>query len=168
MLVKEIMQESVRSISPQENVRTAARYMREGDFGVLPVVENDIVIGMITDRDVVVRVVAEDLEAESTPVREAMTSSVLKVSPDDDIREASRMMSENQVRRLAVVNSDSHLVGVISLGDLAEHQDLRDSSADVLEDVSQPYHNEPQPPESGDINDKIASQPQSESRQSND
>lgn len=118
--VSDVMSTNVRVIGPDETVQQAARLMREEDAGVLPVGEGDRLVGMVTDRDMAVRLVAEGKDAGRTRVREVMTPEVRYVFEDEQIGHVAENMAEQQIRRLPVVNRDKRLVGIISLGDVAE------------------------------------------------
>ena len=118
MNVSECMSRDVRVASPNETLRDVARTMVEIDAGVLPVGENDRLVGMITDRDIAVRGVADGMGPE-TKVSEVMSSEVKYCYEDDDVDTVLRNMSDIQVRRLPVVNREKRLVGIISIGDLA-------------------------------------------------
>ena len=118
MKIKECMTRDVRTISPDRTIQEAASVMAAMDTGVLPVGENDRLIGMITDRDISVRAVAKGMNCD-TPVRQVMSEKVRYCFEDDDIDEVAENMSELQVRRLPVVNRDKRLVGIIALGDMA-------------------------------------------------
>jgi CBS domain-containing protein len=122
MNVAQVMTKQVETISPQQTIGEAAQLMQQLDTGVIPVGENDWLVGMITDRDIVIRAVAQG-RGSDTPVREAMTESVLYCSEDDSIEDAATQMGEQQVRRLPVLNRDKRLVGIIALGDLAQAAD---------------------------------------------
>jgi CBS domain-containing protein len=117
--VGDVMSTQVRVIGPDDTVQHAARLMREQDIGALPVNEGDKLVGMVTDRDVALRLVAEGRDAGRTKVREVMTSGVRYVFDDEELSHAAENMAEQKVRRLPVVNRDKRLVGVLSLGDLA-------------------------------------------------
>jgi CBS domain-containing protein len=118
MKVSKCMTREVRLITPDQTIRDAARLMAELDAGALPVQQDDRLVGMITDRDVVVRAVAQGLPPD-TPVREVMSREVLYCFDDQEMKDIARNMGEVKVRRLPVVNRDKRLVGIISLGDLA-------------------------------------------------
>ena len=103
--------------NPEQSIGDAARATREVDIGVLPVGENDRLVGLVTDRDIAVRAVAEGKPA-SAKVRDVMSEKVFYCFDDNDVAEAARLMSEHQVRRLPVLNRDKRMVGIIALADL--------------------------------------------------
>jgi CBS domain-containing protein len=119
MNVSEVMTHGVYTTSPDETVQTAAQTMADLDTGVLPVGENDRLIGMLTDRDLSVRVVAEARDPTTTLVRDVMSPEVRYCFEDDSVEEAAVKMSQWQVRRLPVLSREQRIVGIISLGDLA-------------------------------------------------
>jgi CBS domain-containing protein len=116
------MTRDVRLLKPDQSIREAASLMAEINAGALPVSENDRLVGMITDRDIVIRVVAQGISAD-TQVADVMTKEVLYCADTDDLDDVARNMGKAQVRRLPVVNSDKRLVGIVSLGDLARSDD---------------------------------------------
>ena len=118
MRVAEVMTRDVRLIEPNQTIRDAARLMAEMDAGIMPVREGDRLVGMITDRDIAVRAVAQG-RGPDTAVREVMTDEVKYCFEDDDTDAVARNMADIQVRRLPVLTRDKRLVGIISLGDLA-------------------------------------------------
>ena len=118
MQVNEAMSGDVKLINPNQTIRDAARMMAEIDAGVLPVSENDRLVGMITDRDIAIRAVAAG-KAPTTPVREVMSEEVKYCFEDDDLDEVSENMADIKLRRLPVLSRDKRLVGIVSLGDLA-------------------------------------------------
>jgi CBS domain-containing protein len=118
MKVSEAMTTDVRIASPSQTIQQAARMMAEIDAGVLPVGDNDRLVGMITDRDIAVRAVAGGLPA-NTPVSEIMSREVKYCFADDDVDEVAHNMGDIQVRRLPVLNKDKRLVGILSVGDIA-------------------------------------------------
>ena len=121
MKVSDAMSHDVHVASPTQSIRDAAKIMAKIDAGVLPVGENDRLIGIITDRDIAIRAVAEG-KAPTTQVRDIMSEEVLYCFDDQDLDEVARNMSQMKVRRLPVVNREKRLVGIISLGDLARNE----------------------------------------------
>jgi CBS domain-containing protein len=116
------MTREVRVANPGQSIREVARIMAEIDAGVMPVGENDRLVGMITDRDIAIRAIGEG-KGPDTPVREVMTTEqVLYCYDDEDLDHVAKNMSEQQVRRLPVVNRDKRLVGIVSLGNLAQRE----------------------------------------------
>jgi CBS domain-containing protein len=139
MQVNEVMTRSVECTSPNATLQDAARRMRELDVGPLPVCgESDRLVGMLTDRDIVVRAVAEGLDPSTARVRDVMTPSVIYCFEDQDVTEAAQLMKENQVRRLVVLNRDKRLIGIVSLGDLAVDTGDEELAGATLEAVSEP------------------------------
>lgn len=122
--IKDVMTRQVDVISPDASIAEAAQRMRTGDFGLLPVGENDRMIGAISDRDIVVRAVAEG-KAADTHVREVMSEGILWAYDDDSVEDAVKIMSKHQVRRLPIINHDKRLVGIVALGDLAVNRELQ-------------------------------------------
>ena len=120
--IADIMSTDVRTIQPQESLRRAAQCMRELDVGALPVCDGERLLGMVTDRDIAVRAVADGLNPDQACVSDIMTAEVEFCTADQDADEAKRLMGAHQVRRLPVVDGDRRLVGIISLGDLATRQ----------------------------------------------
>jgi len=118
--VADVMSREVKLVSPDDNVRQVAQIMREADTGILPVAEGDRLVGMLTDRDVAVRLVAEGRDPRQTKVRDVMTADVRYVFEDEDLEHVAENMAEQQVRRLPVMNRQKRLVGVVSLGDMAK------------------------------------------------
>src|SRR5437763_579046 len=118
MRVQEVMSKPASVVDPNSTIRDVARRLRSDNIGSLPVGENDRLIGMVTDRDIVVRAVAEDCIASTTVVRQLMSPDIFYCYEDDDVKEAARAMVEHQVRRLPVLNRDQRLVGVVALADL--------------------------------------------------
>jgi CBS domain-containing protein len=137
MKVHEVMTRDVRVANPDQTIRDAAKIMSDIDAGVLPVGENDHLVGMITDRDIAVRAVAKGKGPE-TPVRDAMSTEVKYCFEDEDVDHVARNMGDLQVRRLPVVNRDKRLVGIVSLGDLATSPETADEAGEALTDISQP------------------------------
>jgi CBS domain-containing protein len=136
MKVSEVMTRDVRLIEPTQTIRDAARMMAELDSGIMPVREGDRLVGMITDRDIAVRAVAEG-RGPDTAIREVMTEDVKYCFEDDDTDGVARNMAEIQVRRLPVLDRDKRLVGIISLGDMAM-SDESGHVAGAVAGISQP------------------------------
>jgi CBS domain-containing protein len=122
MKVGEIMTRGVEIASPDDTVQQAASRMAELDVGVLPVGENDRLVGMLTDRDIAIRAVAQG-RGPDTKVREAMTPEVRYCFEDEDLDDVVQNMGENKVRRLPVMSRDKRLVGIVSFGDVALYGD---------------------------------------------
>jgi len=120
--VADVMTPDVQMIEPDQTVQEAAQKMSEEDTGVLPVAQDDRLVGMVTDRDLAVRVLAEGKDPADTKVSEVMTPDVKYVFEDQDVQEVSENMAEQQLRRMPVLNRDKRLVGIVSLGDLATQQ----------------------------------------------
>lgn len=119
MKISEVMTHEVEIASPDDSLRTAARLMADIESGILPVGENDRLVGMITDRDITVRAVAEGKAPDECTVRDIMTEDVRYCFNDEDVERASQLMAEHEVRRLPVLDRNKRLVGIISLGDTA-------------------------------------------------
>jgi CBS domain-containing protein len=117
--VAQVMTRGVRSLSPADTLQFAAQAMDELDVGAVPVCDGDRLVGMVTDRDITVRAVAQGLPVERTPLRDVMSDKVLWCFEDQPLDEALALMSQAQVRRLPVVDHDRRLVGIVSLGDVA-------------------------------------------------
>ena len=130
-----IMTKSVRTASPGMSVREVGALMREGDMGAVPVVDSGKLIGIVTDRDIVVRVVAEGKGPE-TSVSEAMTADLFTVTPDDFVFEAIRLMGDKQVRRVPVINESGELAGIIAMADVALETEDEREIAETLEEIS--------------------------------
>ena len=121
MRVSEAMTREVRIASPGQSIRDVAKIMADIDAGAVPVGEDDRLVGMITDRDIAIRAVAEG-KGPDTPVRDVMSTEVKYVFDDEDLEQVAKNMGDIQVRRLPVVNRDKRLVGIVSLGDLAQNE----------------------------------------------
>jgi len=132
---REIMTTDVKTVERNTPIRDVAARMREGDVGSMPVAENGKLVGIVTDRDIVVRAVAEGREP-STPVGEVMTTEIFSVGPDDFAFEAVRLMGDKQVRRVPVVNNDGSLAGVIAMADVALEMEDEREIAETLEEIS--------------------------------
>ena len=132
---REIMTKNVRTAAPAMTLREAAAMMRDGDMGAVPVVDNGKLIGIVTDRDIVIRAIAEGKDA-STPVSEAMTKELFTVTPEDFVFEAIRLMGDKQVRRVPVISDNCELVGIIAMADVALETEDERQIAETLEEIS--------------------------------
>src|SRR6185295_2746333 len=119
MQIKDVMTRGVEVVRPDETLQQAARKMKSIDVGPLPVCDGERLVGMITDRDIIVRATAQGRDPKTTPVKDAMTPEVVYVYEDQDIEEAGSLMKERQIRRLVVLDRNKKLVGILSLGDIA-------------------------------------------------
>ena len=136
MKVSEAMTRKVSIVSPTQSICDAARMMADCDAGSIPVAENDRLVGMITDRDIAIRAVAER-RSPDTPVRDVMSKEVLYCFDDEDIDHVARNMAEQQVRRLPVVNRDKRLVGIVSIGDISHKADSG-TTGGAMKGITQP------------------------------
>jgi CBS domain-containing protein len=136
MRVSEAMTRDVRVANPGQTIRDVAKIMAEIDAGSMPVGENDRLVGMITDRDIAIRAVAAG-KGPDTPVRDVMSKDVKYCYEDEDLEHVAENMGDIQVRRLPVVNRDKRLVGIVSLGDIAQKEDA-ETAGEAVQGVSQP------------------------------
>jgi len=135
--IAEVMTDRPRAVTPQTSVRDAARLMEEEDVGSLPVVEEGArLVGILTDRDVAIRVVGHGLDPDSTPVAQVATSDLVALTPDHDLDEALRLMAQEQVRRLPIVVRENELVGMLSQADVARVGKEK-VTGEVVEAISQ-------------------------------
>lgn len=137
MKVRDVMSPDVKTISATGTLHEAATIMQQNDIGSVPVAENDQLVGMVTDRDLVIRGLAEKLPLD-TAVRSVMTDTVMYCYDDQDLSDAVRNMAEREVRRLPVVNRDKRLVGVLSLSNVAAGDDDR-LNGELLDGVATPH-----------------------------
>jgi CBS domain-containing protein len=133
--IRDLMTTNPTTCPPSATVVEAARVMKQEDVGSVPVVEGDRIVGVVTDRDIVTRVVAEGRDTDSTTIGDIVSSDVVTVEPDTSIDEALGLMSEHQVRRLPVVE-DSRLVGIVAVADVARAAD-EEKTGEVVQDISQ-------------------------------
>lgn len=141
MLIQDIMTRDVEVVRPDTSLEEAAQKMKALDIGPLPICDGERLVGMLTDRDITIRAVAEGRDPHNTRVSEVMTPDVVYCFEDQEVGDAVRIMEQYQIRRLLVLNHDKRLVGIVSLGDLA----VRDVAAEdegldeeVLQAVSEP------------------------------
>ena len=132
--IRDVMTENVKSAEPSTSVREAARLMAGEDIGPVPVVEGERLVGIVTDRDLVVRVIAEGKDPDSTTVGEIVSADVVTVSPDQDLDEALKLLARHQVRRIPVVEND-RLVGIVAQADVARQGD-DSKTGETVEQIS--------------------------------
>lgn len=142
MKVSECMTKHVELGTPDMTLFEAAKKMRDGDFGILPIQKNDRLVGMLTDRDLVVRGIAEGLNPKEIKVQTVMTPNVLYCFEDQALEEVAENLGDNQVRRLPVLNREKRLVGILSLGDLAQSLEHPDNIEETLTRISKPSSNQ--------------------------
>jgi CBS domain-containing protein len=138
MQLKELMTPNVEVIHPDASLQEAAQKMKGLDVGPLPVCTGDRLEGMLTDRDIAVRAVAEGRDPRTTKAHEVMTSEVVYAFEDQDVAEATRLMEQHQIRRVVVLNRTKQLVGIVSIGDLAVHTGDERQAGKTLERISEP------------------------------
>lgn len=138
MQIRDAMTKGVRVARPDAPVMELAKRMRDEDIGSIPVAENDKLIGMVTDRDIVTRCVAETPDLSSIRARDVMSPKVLYCFENDSVVNVLANMREQQVRRLPVVNRDKRLVGVVSIGDLSQIE--AQNAGTALQGISRPLH----------------------------
>jgi len=138
MKVREIMSSHVQSISFSAMVSEAAEKMKIFDIGALPILEDNKIVGMLTDRDIVVRAAAAGLDPKTTVVKDVFTPEVMCCSEEEDIEAAGKIMEDSQVRRLVVLGDDQTVVGMVSLGDLALKTSNNHLTYEVLKRVCEP------------------------------
>ncbi len=135
MRCSDIMTRDVKTATREMTLRDAAAMMRDGDMGSVPVVEDGRLVGILTDRDIVVRAIAEGKDA-MTPISEAMTTEIFSVRPEDFVFEAIRLMGDKQVRRVPVVGQAGELAGIIAIADIALEMEDEREIAETLEEIS--------------------------------
>lgn len=137
MQIREVMTSDVRLVDPGTTLQDAAQMMRDGDFGLLPIGENDRLVGTITDRDIAIRAVAGGKDPTHTAVRDAMSEGVFYCFEDQSIDEVAAMMGDKQVRRLPVLDRAKRMVGIVALGDLAVRRSADGEAGKALSGISQ-------------------------------
>ena len=140
MKVNEIITHDPEVIRPETALIEAAQKMKSLNIGMLPVCDGDRLVGVITDRDITVRGVAQGYDPKTARVQEVMTPEVIYCFDDEDVKDVAKKMEEKQVRRLPVLNREKRLVGIVSLGDLAVRTGKEKLAGEVLERVSAPGH----------------------------
>ncbi|MEM9965895.1 MAG: CBS domain-containing protein [Asticcacaulis sp.] len=136
MRIYDVMCTDFKIVSPETSLRVAARLMRDYDCGYLPVGDNDRLVGAVTDRDIVVRGLGEGLGPEAT-IDEVMTDRIVYCFENDDVLEAAQHMKDQQIRRLAVLNAEKRIVGVVSLGDIARECEDAELTGDIENAVAE-------------------------------
>jgi CBS domain-containing protein len=135
--VRDVMTPNPECVSERDSIRDAARIMKEKDTGVVPVVDGKRVIGLITDRDIVVRGIAEGRDLSNASVNDLMTRGVKSVKEDTPLNEVLNLMSSAEIRRVPVVNGKDELVGIVSLGDIASQGNEDNRVGKAVEDISE-------------------------------
>lgn len=139
MKLKEIMTKDVEVLHPEDTIQTAAQKMRDRNVGFLPVIEGGELTGVITDRDLVIRTLADGINSKARIGRELLTSPVIYCFDDQDVDAAARLMQMHQIRRVVVLDQDNgNVVGIVSLGDLASNT-RPDTSGEVLQEISNDF-----------------------------
>ena len=138
MKVNEIMTTEFEKIDSDSSLFEAAQKMKSFNIGFLPVQENDKLIGLLTDRDIVIRGLAEGLNPQRTSVKEIISTDIVYCFEDESVEDAARLMEDNQVRRLIVVDHDQMPVGIVSIGDIAVKSGQEQLAGEILERVSEP------------------------------
>jgi CBS domain-containing protein len=137
MKAKDVMTRDPAALGPQATLGEAATLMRQEDCGSIPIVEDGRLVGIVTDRDIVVRAVAAGKDVRSTKVSEVMSADPVFISPDTDVDEASKVMAERQIRRLPVVE-DGKLAGILVIGQIARREPDEQQTGETLKEISQP------------------------------
>jgi CBS domain-containing protein len=134
--IRELMTVKPRTVKAGDSVVEAAKLMRGEDAGIAPIVDGDRLVGVVTDRDIAIRVVAEGRDPQSTKVEEVASQNVVTIDPQQELDEALRLMAQHQLRRLPVVEEDGKLVGIVAQADVARHADT-ERTGQVVEEISE-------------------------------
>ncbi|MEX0730349.1 MAG: CBS domain-containing protein [Aquisalimonadaceae bacterium] len=134
MKAKEIMHTGADWMEPDTSIVDIARLMRDQNIGAVPISENDTLAGMVTDRDIVIRAIAEEKDPQSTTAKDIMSSEALWSYEDADVDEVAKLMKQKRVRRVAIINQDKRLVGMVSVGDITKASG--ELAGDTLRDLS--------------------------------
>ena len=137
MKVKDVMTKDVAYVKPDASIFDTATIMQQNNIGAIPVCDQSGVVGMVTDRDIVVRNVITGTDPKTTPVSNIMTTQVASVSPDTDIEQLGDLMAQKQIRRIPVMDNNT-LVGIVALGDLAADRRFDTEASVALTDISKP------------------------------
>lgn len=144
MKIRDVMTHNIKMIPSDATAKEAAEMMKALDVGALPISENEQVMGIITDRDIVVRVVAEGHDPADTMVKFVMTKDVATCREEDEVQQAARLMESRQIRRLLVLNKENQVCGIVSLGDIAVDTEDKNLSGEILREVSEPVKSKTQ------------------------
>lgn len=139
MKVKDLMSTKISSVGTDTPITDVAKTMKDRNIGSVPVMENNKVVGIVTDRDIVLREIALGKNPQNTKAKDVMTAGVSIANPEMDIHDAAKIMSDKQIRRLPVVDN-GNLVGMLALGDIAVRTKLEDDAGVALGDISIPTH----------------------------
>ena len=135
--VKDIMSTEIASVNSDDSIERAAQLMKQYDVGSIPVCSQEKIIGIVTDRDIALRATAQGQKSQQQTVGDIMSSNPVVGSPDMDVYDAARIMSEKQIRRLPIVDQNN-LIGIVALGDISVEPDLQDNAEEALKNISQP------------------------------
>ena len=139
-MVSDVMTRGVRTMSPRETLVQAAQTMQALNVGAIPVCDGEKLLGMVTDRDIVLRGVAQNCQIQSTPLSAVMSTDTCWCFEDQTLDEAAAQMRDRQIRRMPVVDHEQHLVGILSLGDVATKGEGKEAAGDALQGISSPAH----------------------------
>ena len=139
MKVRDVMTNSVEWVAPETKIVDVAKLMKRDDVGSIPICQGDNLIGIVTDRDIVLNVVATGGNVNTTLAKDTMSTNIISVSVDQDVHEAADLMSRHQIRRLPVLDN-GRLVGIVALGDLAIEKIHINEAGDALSNISQKFH----------------------------
>jgi CBS domain-containing protein len=134
--IKDLMTVKPRTVKAGDSVVEAAKLMKGEDAGVAPIVDGDRLVGVVTDRDIAIRVVAEGRDPQSTKVEDIASQNLVTIDPQQSLDEALRLMAQHQLRRLPVVEEDGKLVGIVAQADVARHADAQ-RTGEVVEEISE-------------------------------
>ncbi len=133
--IRDVMTDRPRTVAKGDSVLEAARAMREEDAGVVPIVDGERLVGVVTDRDIAIRLVAEGRDPQSTTVDDLASRDLVTIDPQQGLDEALRLMAQHQVRRLPVCEEDGRLVGIVAQADVARHAGAA-RTGEVVEEIS--------------------------------